>query len=150
LLYILLRGYASRPPVISEVSPPGNMYNMNCCVCLYNIRGNTHKYELLCMPLQHPREYAQVWLLCMPSTIFSRVWKIFLLGRAQRTHADLAQHSAHHSQVHRGACTYHPTPPASSTHEAQIYIMRASYPGGVVAVITGGCGAYPRHRRVPL
>ena len=40
--------------------------------------------------------------------------------------------------------TYHPTPPASSTHKAQIYIMRASYPGGVVAVITGGCGAYPR------
>ena len=68
-------------------------------------------------------EYVQVWLLCMP---------------------------LQHSLVHRGACTYHPTPPASSTHEAQIYIMRASYPGGVVAVITGGCGAYPRHRRVPL
>ena len=34
MLYILLRGYASRPPVITEVSPPGNMYNMNCCVCL--------------------------------------------------------------------------------------------------------------------
>ena len=46
--------------------------------------------------------------------------------------------------------TYHPTPPASSTHEAQIYIMRTSYPGGVVAVITGGCGAYPRHRRASV
>ena len=80
----------------------------------------------------------------IPSGEYVQVWKISLLGGAQRTHADLAQHSAHHSQVHRDTCTNHPTPAASSTHEAQIYIMRASYPGGVVAVITGGCGAYPR------
>ena len=128
--YLFSEGTLMRPPVIAEVSPPGNTYKYGCCVCLYNIRGNTHKYELL----------------CMSSTIFSRGWKISLLGGAQRTHADLAQHSAHHSPAHRDACTYHPhpTPAASSTHEAQIYIMRASYPGGVVAVITGGCGAYPR------
>ena len=80
--YLFSEGTLMRPPVISEVSPPGN----------------THKYELL----------------CMSSTIFSRVWKISLLGGAQRTHADLAQHSAHHSPAHRDTCTY-PTPPASST-----------------------------------
>jgi hypothetical protein len=25
--------------VVAEVSPPGNMYNMNCCVCLLHILG---------------------------------------------------------------------------------------------------------------
>ena len=37
--YLFSEGTLMRPPVIAEVSPPGNMYNMNCCVCLLHILG---------------------------------------------------------------------------------------------------------------
>ena len=36
--YLFSEGTLMRPPpVIAEVSPPGNTYKYGCCVCLYNI-----------------------------------------------------------------------------------------------------------------
>ena len=111
-IFIILAYSQYRRYKYSSCTPPG-CYE----ICCYLFSEGTLMRPPVIAEVSPPREYAQVWLLCMP---------------------------LQHSLVHRDACTYHPTPPASSTHEAQIYIMRASYPGGVVAVITGGCGAYPR------
>ena len=107
-IFIILAYSQYRRYKYSSCTPPG-CYE----ICCYLFSEGTLMRPPVIAEVSPPREYAQVWLLCMPP-------------------------------AHRGTCTYHPTPPASSTHEVQIYIMRASYPGGVVAVITGGCGAYPR------
>ena len=100
-IFIILAYSQYRRYKYSSCTPPG-CYE----ICCYLFSEGTLMRPPVIAEVSPPREYAQVWLLCMPP-------------------------------AHRGTCTYHPTPPASSTHEVQIYIMRASYPGGVVAVITG-------------
>ncbi|WP_238314620.1 hypothetical protein, partial [Segatella albensis] len=63
----------SMAAMYASTTSAGIRTSTNYCVCLYNIRGNTNKYKLLCMPLQHPREYAQVQTAVYASTTSAEI-----------------------------------------------------------------------------